>query len=229
MIKVIKIAISLFVFCIIVINNINCQSKVDSIIQSQPLVKIDQINRARVLLRDEVFSGNKDIQLIISIQSYLNNHTNANYEGLSLEENFLLYIYTQKWDSVLNIISKMNYTDRIPYRTYQFSLMGEDIVLTYEIGRYSIFFIEKSKIINKQLYIDISNSTLSEEQKAFLKIFIPNYWGLKFTQNKISIKNAYDVFKEKYPESQYIEYINFETYEKVPSKIKRSKYRKYER
>jgi len=229
MIKVNNTVISLIFWGIIIINNIYCQVNIDSILQSQPLTKIDQINISRVLLHDEVFSGNKNLGLITAYQNYLNSFTDANYKGLSIEENFLLYIYTQKWDSVLNIIPKMNYTDRIPYRTYQLSLIGDNICLTYEIGRCSIFFIEKSKIINKQLFVDISNSTLSEEQKDFLAIFIPNYWGYKFTQNKAKITTAYETFKQKYPESQYVEYIRFETCDKTPSKIKRSKYRKYER
>jgi hypothetical protein len=221
--------ISIFIFCIIVTNNINSQNKLDSIFQSQPLTKIDQINRTRVLLRNEIFFGNKDFGLITAYQNYLNSLADANYNGLSVEENFLLYIYIQEWNSVLNIIPEMNYTTKIPYRTSQLSLMGKNIFLDYEIGRCSFFLIEKSKILNKQLYINISNSTLSEEQKDFLTIFIPNYWGYKYTQNKISIKTAYDVFKKKYPESQYVEYIRFETYDKIPSKIKRSKHRKYEK
>ena len=84
----------LSLFCV---DSIFTQNNVDSIIQNEPLAKIDKINRARVLLFDEICSQSKEIELIANIQDYLNDITNDNnvkYIGLSNKENFLLYIYT---------------------------------------------------------------------------------------------------------------------------------------
>jgi hypothetical protein len=205
MVKLIKQIIILFISNFIMTNSYNCQIQIDTLIYSSKEKhidsKIDTINRYRTLLFDEIRSQNKNIQLVANYQNYLNNIID---NGLPNEENFLLYIYTQKWDSVLNIISKMDY----PYKVNNISLKGEDIWICGDYNCNYIILIKKSKFVNNQVYIDILNSAISEEQKDFLIIFIPNYFGNKITQNNIKIKTAFKIFKNQYPQSQYIKYIN---------------------
>ena len=204
MVKLINKIILIIAFSFIITNNVNCQDKIDSLVYFSIESNIDSIKKVRKLLLDELRSQNKNIQLVASLQDYLNNTIDGK---LSNQENFLLYIYTEKWDSVLSTISKMEY----PYKIDRFSLQGEDVWIWGEHASNCtilIYLIKKSKFINNQAYINISNAALSEEQKDFLKIFLPNYFGYNFTQNNIKVKIAYKYFNKKYPESWYLKYIS---------------------
>lgn len=195
------------IFCFLSFNILFSQNYIDSIVASMPLTKIDKINRARDLLYEQIFIvKNKDIQFIKKIQNYLNNINDSSCIGISFYENLLLYVYIRDWDNVLNTISKMT----APYKINHLSFHGEMIFLQKQRRTSAFFTISKSQVVNKQFYVDISNSDLSKEQKEFIGIFIPKYLGCKFTQNNIKIKSAYKSFKKKYPKSQYLKYINNE-------------------
>jgi len=183
------------------------QSNIDSLIKSQPITKIDKINRARNLLYESI--KNKDILLITNLQEYLNNISDANYCGLNIDENFLLYIHLEEWNKALNTIVKMP----SPRRINNISISGDIIFFQKELGVNTISIISKEKIINNSFYDNLLNSNITNEQKDFLKIFLPYYLNNYYIQknNKMvsfNIKSEYTKFRKKYPDSEYLNYIN---------------------
>ena len=69
-------------------------------------LELQDVNNIRVLLFDEIFIKSRNIQLIKDLQENLNSRINV--FQLSIEENLVLFIYMHEWDSVLNIIPKMD-------------------------------------------------------------------------------------------------------------------------
>jgi hypothetical protein len=183
-------------------NSLFSQVNVDSLVKSQPLIKIDKINRARVLLWEEVSSQNKNIEFIASLQNYLNKFTDGTYVALDDEEKFLLFAYTQQWDSVLSAILKMKH----PYQIHEFHFEGEDFFFSPELGSTRVCIIKKSEIIDNMPFAKLAKSDFSEEEKDFIKLFVPKYLGYKRKQYKSKHKD----FVVKYPTSKYLKYINNE-------------------
>ncbi len=162
-------------------------------------------------IHDSIFLGiykqNLDKQLIAALQDSLNHITDDDVKCilLSNQENILLYIYLNKWDSVLNAITKLEY----PYKIDEFSFGEESEYVWIGMVRRNLHFviIKKQKFMNDEIYRDISNASLSKEQRDFLMLFIPSYFGHNYTPDNIKVKTAYKNFKKKYPESKYSKYI----------------------
>lgn len=163
----------------------------------------DTIINYRVLLFDEMQTQNPDSKKIALLQRKLNSISDSNFRNcLDEEENLILFIYQQKWDSVLSIISCMHYP-------YKINMLSIDVEYVY-VSKYrdnGFVPLNKSLFVNNKILTSISNSFLIEEQKDFLTLFIHSYFGYKNIQGNINIKSAFRKFKKKYPDSRYLKYI----------------------
>ena len=164
----------------------------------------DTIINYRVLLFDELQNQNPNVNKIAILQSKLNSISDSNVSDvlLSEEENLILFIYQQKWDSVLSIISCMHY----PYKVDMLSIDGEYVY----VSKYNDNFFDplnKSLFVNNKIFTSITNSSLIEEQKYFLTLFIHSYFGYKNIQGNIKVKSAFRKFKKEYSNSRYLKYI----------------------
>jgi hypothetical protein len=201
----VKIFLSLL-GCIITIS-VCCQVNIDTTgyIQTEKRNNIyDTIIKNRIVLFDEMQTQNPKVKKIALLQSKLNNISDSAVGDvlLSVEENLMLFIYQHEWDSVLSVISYLRY----PYKVNMLSI-GVDFVYVSKQGGNGFVPLNKSLFVNNNIFTSISNSSLLEEQKCFLKLFIHSYFGYKYIQGNIKIKSAYREFEKKYPDSRYSKYI----------------------
>ena len=191
------------------------QNNIDSSLTNYSIIETEKYIKANNLLIDAINSKNKNKNLISEIQTYLNENyiENDYFNKLSINENFLIYLYVNNWDSVYKIIDVLNTPKR---RKLKIDVYPNYIYNLHNILTHKIFVADSmNNIIN-----EVNNSDLSKEKKDFLKIYIPYYYSnyniIDYTESfSDSLNTKYKDFKNNYSESKYTNYI--ELYDIIPS------------
>ena len=216
-----KTTIIILIIIVLTVFQLNCYTQnIDSLINSQPISKTEQVNILKELLNEAINSENPDVVLISNLQNYWNkNFDEKYYQKLSFEENCLLSIFvnllSKNWDTIFNIIDRMSYL-------YQENNAKEDSENNYNYrmrGLQNFLNTLSQKSNTEQIYNEILNSELSTEKKDFLKVFLQYFFSnVPFADFSLSAKirnelfSNYKKFKKDYPKSKYINYFSLYEY-----------------